>query len=660
MNSYKLTAFLIFSLLFCSLNAAEMVITKPIIEVSGDLTLHESPKRDFSGEFCALVKINTDLVLFDKIESNRTPVDVENKTSEVWVYLSPGEKQLYFAKKGFARLNYKIPLKLESNKVYTMTIMGKGDGLTEIDNVVSLTFNLNVEGIYLSRDNKAPILTTSNVALFRLPKGKYNFQIEKQGYQTQTKEIDLQHDEDVDIILEAGASQVSFSAPGIITIESEPIGAEVELNGQKVGTTPYQGSHYAGEYTLTIRKDLYYSTSKTFALKKGETLDIPSEKLKPRFGYWKVTCKPSNASIYLDDKFIDNAPLAKKKIRSGEHTLRLTKDNYKAHEETFIVKDGDEPEFNITLKPNYASLEVNTAPEQGATVFIDNEKVGTTPYTFDMMPAGKYNLRVEKELWSGISEIITIEPEIPVKKTLVLTKNFGNLIVTAPECKILLDNEFVGTTSIERNLKPGSYTVTATREKYKNDEKKILVSVGETTSVNLYPIPKLGSISIFAVDKRNPLKKIKGADIFVNNEKSKKRTPSVLELLYGDYNLLVTKPGYLDVTKSINLKEEEKKSVIFEMDTYSGSKLAKRNSWRVQGWLGLSSSLILAGAGVYFNLTGDEFYKEYQNSTTTADAISARENTDKFYQYRDYSYYVSIVPAIWSIYSWFKQAHYNK
>ena len=264
-----------------------------------------------------------------------------------------------------------------------------------------------------------------------------------------------------------------------MTIESEPTGAEVELNGQKVGVTPYQGSHYAGEYTLTLRKDLYHPTSKTFSLNKGETLDIPREKLKPRFGYWQVSSEPTGAAIYLDEKFLGKTPLVREKIPSGEHTLRLTYEKYKTHQEPFIINDGDEPDFDIALEPNFASLTINSAPENGAAVFIDDKQVGITPFTEPMMQAGTYIIRIEKELWSGSSETITIYPEVPLKKTLFLTKDFGTLKVEAPECQIYLDGKNVGADDYEQKLKPGNYTIKATRARHHDDEKNVYVGVGE-------------------------------------------------------------------------------------------------------------------------------------------------------------------------------------
>ncbi len=652
----KLVFFILLS--FSFLFSAEMIITKQLTEQIGDLTLRQSPKTDFSGNPCALVKINTDLDPFDEIGSNRTPVDIVNKTGEVWIYLSVGDKRLYLSKSGYARLIYDIPLQLQSNTVYTMTIMGSGEKVE----VTTLTLTLNIEGVVISREGKAPITATSTIAPFRLPRGKYNFTFEKQGYRTQTKEIILQDDKTVEITMEEGSSEVRFSAPGIVTIQSEPEGAEVELNGQKVGTTfgTYQGSHYAGEYTLTLRKDLYHPTSKSFDLKAGEVMDIPKIILKPRFGYWQISSNPSSADIYLDEKHIGQTPLNKEKIPSGDHTLRLAINKYKTHQETFVIKDGDEPNFDVTLKPNFALLEINSAPETGATVFIDNKEVGKTPYSDPMMQAGTYTIRIEKELWSGTTKTITIRPEVPGKINLILTKDFGTLIVEAEECKIYLNSKEVGTGNFEQKLKPGSYKIKATKEKHLDAEKGVFVNVGQVTRERLSPIPMLGSISVFAVDKRNSSKKITGAEIFLNNKNSKKKTPAVLELLYGNYDLKLKHPEYLDFSQKINLKEGDTKTITFELDTYSGSILAKHNKWKSQGWISLTASALITGGGVYCNVKSNDNFDKYESATVTADAMDYKQKTHDFENYRDYCYYTASGAAIYSIFSWLKTSVYKK
>ncbi len=657
----KLKLVIILLFLTSLICASEMVISKHLTEELGDLTLRQSPKTDMSGNRCALIKVSTDLLPFDEIESNKTPVAIENKIGEVWIYLSPGDKRLYFNKKGYARYKYDIPLNLKSNVVYSLTILGKGNNVESIDNVVDLIFNLNQDGVLITRNGKAPIKATSKTVQFSLARGKHSFKFEKPGFITMGKDIEVSKDELVNIDMQKGSSEVSFTSPGIVIIHSDPQGAQVELNGQLVGNTlgAYQGLHYAGDYTLTLKKKMYHSISKTFNLNSGETLEIPSIKLKPKFGYWQVSTNPPGADIYLDEKLVGKSPLDKAKIPSGNHTLRISNDRYKTHQESFEVKDGDQAEFDLDLQANFARVEINSAPEDGATVFIDNVEVGQTPYVDEMMLAGTYDVRIEKDLWSGSSETITVSPSSPIKELLILTKNFGTLVVNAPKSTIFLDGVQVANDSFTRNLVAGNYKIRVEKDKHKTIEKNIFVNIGETTTEDINPSPILASISVFAVDKRAPENKIIGADIYVDNEKTDKKTPSVMEMLYGKYNITLQHPKYLELTKSVSLKEGDTKTITFELDTYSGSLTAKRDTWKTQTYLGLISTALIVGGGLYCNKIANDNFDIYESTYNTTEAIDARSRTEDFENYRDYCYYSASVTTAYTVFSWIKTLIYG-
>ena len=69
--------------------------------------------------------------------------------------------------------------------------------------------------------------------------------------------------------------------------------------------------------------------------------------------------------------------------------------------------------------------------------------------------------------------------------------------------------------------------------------------------------------------------------------------------------------------------------------------------------------MLLLGSGVFFNSIADSYYEDYKNSSNSVDANDARDKTEKNYQYRDVSINISIIPAIWSVYSWVKQVKYK-
>jgi len=78
-------------------------------KAENDLTARMYPRTDVNDHPCALIRILTDLngLSFD---SNVGIVgNVEKKTGEYWLYVSPGERQLQIRKEAFIPLIYTIP-----------------------------------------------------------------------------------------------------------------------------------------------------------------------------------------------------------------------------------------------------------------------------------------------------------------------------------------------------------------------------------------------------------------------------------------------------------------------------------------------------------------------------------------------------------------------
>ena len=634
--------------------AAEFIVTA-FNEQSMSIELQRNPVKDVNGEYAALIKISTDLLPFT-FETSIGVVKTESKIGEFWAYVPGGASQLIFTKSGFNRYRYSVPITIKKNTVYTMTLSSKGYGVDIADeNLVQITFNLNENGVFIAKNNSAPIQQSETTAFYKIPQGNYTFTFSKSGFEDVSKQINAQQDETITITMQQGQSTTGLILPGFIDITSQPEGAEIFINDQKMGVTPTTIELTAGEHTLKLRKNLYHTYTGSFELQEKETKTLEQFNLVPKFGYYQVSSTPSSAQVFLDGKPVGTTPIAKKVIASGTHQLRVNYNLYHEYEEEFAVQDGDDKKFNFNLIPAFGTLVINSSPESEARVYVDDQSVGTTPYTKEMMPSGQYRIRIDKELWLGAEEIVTITDEQQTEKTLLLTRNFATLKVTSPDADIYLNDEFVGKGTYQKKLEKGQYALKATKEKHHDATQNVHIIPGNDLDINLELQPMLSSLSV----QSNPYES-KGAEIWLNDKKQKETTPGVMELLVGDYNVTLKHPKFLDNTQTITLKENDQKKLVFEMNTYEGSMLAKKNKWRTSKWISLASTVIFSGAGVYCNMQGDASFDEYESSTTTSAAVSNRKDMESWYDKRDISYGVSIAPAVWFIYSWIKEAGYNK
>lgn len=652
MNGVKV---LLTILILTTLILADSFVVQSFTVDHSDISAVKNARRDVNNDYCAILKVSTDLTGL-KFFSSQLEEAVQ-KQGEYWIYLSPGTQHLQIQKTGFIPLQYTIEDNIQSSRVYRMVLTNKDKiGLSAIENTVQLAFRFNTSDIYVSYNNLAPIQTRGTSTSIKLSPGEYNFKFIKQGYLDKTQTISLDQDRIVNIDLEPGQSQTRMVFGGMVTITSEPSDADVYINGQMVGKTLFVGELMPGQYNLSLQKKLYHTHVSTFEVKEEQSLSVPTIQLKPKFAYIAVTTNPSDAKIYLDNKSLGNAPIQRQQIESGTHSLRIEKALYHTQEHRINLQDGDDEALKYDLQPAFGTLNINSDPS-GADVYIDGTKVGTTPYTNPTIASGQYTVKVTKDKWYPAEETIEVNDGETTSKILMLSQNFGTLSITATGSDIYLNSRKVGTNTYKEQLQPGQYNLKAVRDKHYDATQQIYLKIGDTQNITLAPEPKMASLSVVSM----PADRTMGSRIFVNNEEvPDKTTPAILPLLIGDYDITLKHRNFLEMTQHVTLKEGQREKLTFNLQTYEGSRLAKKNFWKRQKWLGFATSALIAGAGYYCNMQVDASYDDYQAAKISQDAANARNSIDQFSQYRDISYSVSVAPLLYGFYSWIKQGIYNK
>jgi hypothetical protein len=116
-----------------------------------------------------------------------------------------------------------------------------------------------------------------------------------------------------------------------------------------------------------------------------------------------------------------------------------------------------------------------------------------------------------------------------------------NVSVNPPDSTILLDGEDLrskGNRDAQGaiNLKPGTYTILARKEGYREEQRDVALYPGQSAMIELNLIPLLGKLSVIA--------DVPEAEINIGDVGSYTGRVSQLELKPGIYEVNVTKPGY--------------------------------------------------------------------------------------------------------------------
>ena len=183
---------------------------------------------------------------------------------------------------------------------------------------------------------------------------------------------------------------------GYIVIKSEPDSAEIYINDQFYGLTPYVGKMVSGRYNIKIKKEMFIPYEEEIVMIPGETLPL-NINFYQKLGKIKVITTPAGASIYIDDEYVGNAPNEISKLYIGKHKLKITHDGYKDFTTQFeISKDAQSLSFDIPLILKKSKLSVIGNPLD-AKVTVDNNEVGALPVKNVSIGFGTHLVKVQKK-----------------------------------------------------------------------------------------------------------------------------------------------------------------------------------------------------------------------------------------------------------------------
>jgi len=415
--------------------------------------------------------------------------------------------------------------------------------------------------------------------------------------------------------------RIKFIPPGIITVNTDPQGAEILMNGQKFGNTPYSGVLTSGLHQIELRKELFYISLIEFSLEAGETKNI-EEKLNPKFGYVNVITEPALAEIKINGKMHGRAPVNDLMLSSGTHILVTRKELYHDYEQIFEVHDEEIKNLDVRMDAAFGHLEISSMPEEGAEVFVDGQKKGVTPFVLTPCPSGDYLIEVRKQHYNPVTESVTITDNSTVRRTIILTSNVGTIDIDADGGTIFLNDKKVGTSTYTKKLSPGKYTVRVEKPNHYPVTKDIIISIGDIKKVSISLESILGSMSIIVNTPG-----AQDADIYLNG-KSEGRAPKVLTLSIGDYTVKVKKEGFISASREVTIQENKNSIIDFKLLSYSGSIDQEVDKWKRRGRVSLGSAVATALVYGYFAYASNQAFDNYSGSVGTGDALDFKDQAD--------------------------------
>ena len=239
-----------------------------------------------------------------------------------------------------------------------------------------------------------------------------------------------------------------------ITVDSNPAGAIVQVDGKPAGHTPLILELSAGDRDLEVKLDGYKPWHTRLAVAADQPRVLETIQLQPADGTLQVRTVPSGAVVMLDNSFAGKSPLTLALFANQAHRIRLSKAGYENATRTVKVASGATKKIIVTLKPKLGTINLVVEPAD-AEVFVDGKSLGKVPRQLRLV-AVAHQLEIRKRGFQAYHTRITPRPGFAQQINVVLARQTAGKNATAEI--IQAANGY-----LLKRIRPQAYTMGASR-----------------------------------------------------------------------------------------------------------------------------------------------------------------------------------------------------
>jgi formylglycine-generating enzyme required for sulfatase activity/predicted Ser/Thr protein kinase len=196
---------------------------------------------------------------------------------------------------------------------------------------------------------------TTPAVVEMLPKGRRTVVLQKENFEPWQESVDIVSAETV--ALEARL----VSSFGALDVTTDPVGADVFLDGKNVGKAPLLLEKLAkGAHQVSARKPCYADEKQQVKVFSGKTATL-SITLATICGSAAVSSDPVGATVYLDGETLGRTPIDVANLSQGNRMLRFEKKGYPPREESVFITAGQHATLSVSLSREWNEPYTNMA-----------------------------------------------------------------------------------------------------------------------------------------------------------------------------------------------------------------------------------------------------------------------------------------------------------
>jgi formylglycine-generating enzyme required for sulfatase activity len=206
----------------------------------------------------------------------------------------------------------------------------------------------------------------------------------------------------------------------VYTLQTEPPGATVAVDGKEFGQTPLAVELIAGQRQLHFTMERFSPLEVEVTVAAGQDVAPETYRLTPAPATIVIDSEPSAATVSADGSYLGRTPLTTTLPSGKAIGLRVTTAGYHANERSLTLEPAEQRQLKLKLKPEFGALFINSTPPD-ATLTIDDKQQKSSNGRF-RLPTRPHTLRLQAAGYETLTRTVTPQAGFSQKIELVLSR----------------------------------------------------------------------------------------------------------------------------------------------------------------------------------------------------------------------------------------------
>ena len=359
--------------------------------------------RDYPDD--AAIIINSSLTGLQFDSNVEIIADLSDPNSgEYRLVIPPFRQSITATMPGYRQLRFSVPVN-SPRQVLFYEIHPLEQEADLISNVFQVTPLVDADGANVFVDGQGVDVTKG----IRLTEGSHQVRIEKPGYKTILRDIEVSNDQVIH------SFQMEKLQRQAVTIRTTPNQASIEVDNVLKANDNYQDFLYPGDYFVRISKIGYKTINQTITVVENPSnnpaINVFDFQLEQFAGQLNLSVTPSNARVIIGNQsYNPNAPIT---IAPGDYQLEVTANGYRPYTGNISIIDGESVNRTVNLELISGSLLFRIQPISASVTLYDFNNQIVRQWTgiqqFPELPIGQYRISATAEGYQNYSEAILIQ-----------------------------------------------------------------------------------------------------------------------------------------------------------------------------------------------------------------------------------------------------------